>query len=148
MQPKRRRNRPLAKVSEAEADLAAAQHRLQQDQALAARAERDRVRYQALVEKHEISRSDYDARETRSCRGRAGGGGGSGGHPIEPAEYRRSAQPGGAAGGADRRRAHRSAADYRRAGPNRNRPRDTWSRPRRICTPRNSISATRRSTRR
>jgi membrane fusion protein (multidrug efflux system) len=39
---------------------------LQQDEALYARAERDRARYQALVEKHEISRSDYDARETEA----------------------------------------------------------------------------------
>ena len=53
-----------ATVSEAEANLAAAQHRLQQDQATSERAERDRVRYLALVEKHEISRSEYDARQT------------------------------------------------------------------------------------
>jgi multidrug resistance efflux pump len=33
---------------------------------LYARAERDRVRYQALVEKREISRSEYDARETEA----------------------------------------------------------------------------------
>jgi len=56
----------VAAVSEAEANLAAAQHRLQQDQANSERAERDRVRYQALVEKHEISRSDYDARQTEA----------------------------------------------------------------------------------
>jgi membrane fusion protein (multidrug efflux system) len=56
----------IAAVSEAEANLAAAQHRLQQDQANSERAERDRVRYQALVEKHEISRSDYDARQTEA----------------------------------------------------------------------------------
>jgi membrane fusion protein (multidrug efflux system) len=54
----------LAAVSEAEANLAAAQHRLQQDQAASERAERDRARYQALVEKREISRSEYDARQT------------------------------------------------------------------------------------
>ncbi|HTP34434.1 MAG TPA: HlyD family secretion protein [Candidatus Acidoferrales bacterium] len=53
-------------VNEAEANLAAAQHRLQQDRATSERAERDRVRYQALVEKHEISRSEYDARQTES----------------------------------------------------------------------------------
>ena len=53
-------------VSEAEANLAAAQHRLQQDQATSERAERDRVRYQALVEKREISRSEYDARQTEA----------------------------------------------------------------------------------
>jgi len=56
----------LASVSEAQANLAAAQHRLLQDQATAERAERDRVRYQALVEKHEISRSDYDARQAEA----------------------------------------------------------------------------------
>jgi len=53
-------------VETAEADLAGARHRLEQDQAIAGRAERDRVRYQALVEKREISRSAYDARETES----------------------------------------------------------------------------------
>src|SRR5262249_45749267 len=55
-----------ATVSEAEAHLSAAQHRLQQDQATSERAERDRVRYQALVEKREISRSEYDARQAES----------------------------------------------------------------------------------
>lgn len=49
-----------------QADLLAAQHKVQQDEALYSRAERDRVRYQALVEKREISRSEYDARETES----------------------------------------------------------------------------------
>src|SRR5258708_39682581 len=33
---------------------------------VAARAERDRERYVALVEKREISRSEYDARETEA----------------------------------------------------------------------------------
>jgi membrane fusion protein (multidrug efflux system) len=56
----------IASVSEAEANLAAAQHRLQQDQATAERAERDRVRYQGLVEKREISRSEYDSRQTEA----------------------------------------------------------------------------------
>jgi membrane fusion protein (multidrug efflux system) len=55
-----------AAVNEAEANLAAAHHRLQQDQANSERAERDRVRYLALVEKHEISRSEYDARQTEA----------------------------------------------------------------------------------
>jgi membrane fusion protein (multidrug efflux system) len=54
----------LASVELEQANLVAARHKLQQDEAIYARAERDRVRYQALVEKHEISRSDYDARET------------------------------------------------------------------------------------
>ena len=56
----------LASVESEQANLVAAQHRLQQDEAIYARAERDRVRYQSLVEKHEISRSDYDARETEA----------------------------------------------------------------------------------
>jgi len=56
----------VAAVKEAEADFAAAQHRLQQDQANSERAERDRVRYLALVEKHEISRSEYDGRQTEA----------------------------------------------------------------------------------
>jgi membrane fusion protein (multidrug efflux system) len=56
----------LASVETAQADLLGAQHRLEQDEAIAGRAERDRVRYKALVEKREISRSDYDARETEA----------------------------------------------------------------------------------
>jgi membrane fusion protein, multidrug efflux system len=56
----------LASVESEQANLAAAHHKLQQDQAIHARAERDRIRYQALVEKREISRSDYDARETEA----------------------------------------------------------------------------------
>ncbi len=54
----------LAGVESEQANLIAAQHKLQQDEAIHDRAERDRVRYQALVEKHEISRSDYDGRQT------------------------------------------------------------------------------------
>jgi len=54
----------LASVESEQANLLAAQHKLQQDEAIHDRTERDRVRYQALVEKHEISRSDYDARQT------------------------------------------------------------------------------------
>jgi membrane fusion protein (multidrug efflux system) len=56
----------LASVEAEQANLVAAWHKLQQDEAIRARAERDRVRYQALVEKHEISRSDYDARDTEA----------------------------------------------------------------------------------
>src|SRR4029077_2760926 len=56
----------IASVDGEQANLVAAHHKLQQDEAIHARAERDRVRYQALVEKHEISRSDYDARETEA----------------------------------------------------------------------------------
>jgi membrane fusion protein, multidrug efflux system len=53
-------------VAEAEAALDAAHKRVQQDTAVADHAERDRVRYAALVEKREISRSFYDARETEA----------------------------------------------------------------------------------
>jgi len=56
----------VASVAAAEADLNAAQHRVQQDQAVADRAERDRIRFAALVEKREISRSYYDARATEA----------------------------------------------------------------------------------
>jgi len=56
----------LAAVEAASADLLGAQHRLERDEAVAGRAERDRVRYQALVEKREISRSAYDSRETEA----------------------------------------------------------------------------------
>jgi membrane fusion protein (multidrug efflux system) len=56
-----------AAVDAEQANLNAAQHKLQQDEAVYARAERDRVRYEALVEKREISRSDYDARETEAA---------------------------------------------------------------------------------
>lgn len=51
-------------VAEAEAALDAARRRVSQDTAIAAHAERDRLRYAALVEKREISRSFYDARDT------------------------------------------------------------------------------------
>jgi membrane fusion protein (multidrug efflux system) len=57
----------LSGVASAQANLFTEQHKLQQDEAVYARAERDRVRYQSLVEKHEISRSDYDARETEAA---------------------------------------------------------------------------------
>jgi membrane fusion protein (multidrug efflux system) len=60
------RAQAIASVESEQANLSAAQHKLQQDEAIYARAERDRVRYEALVEKHEISRSDYDARETEA----------------------------------------------------------------------------------
>jgi len=60
------REQALASVEAEQANLVTAQHKLLQGEAIYARAERDRVRYQALVEKHEISRSDYDARETEA----------------------------------------------------------------------------------
>ena len=56
----------LANVETERANLLAAEHKLKQDEATAARVERDRIRYLALVEKREISRSDYDARETEA----------------------------------------------------------------------------------
>src|SRR5258707_3220900 len=56
----------MASVEAEQANLVSAQHKLQQDEAIHARAARDRVRYVALVEKEEISRSYYDARETEA----------------------------------------------------------------------------------
>jgi membrane fusion protein (multidrug efflux system) len=56
----------IADLNSAQANLLVAQHKLKQDEAIYARAERDRIRYQNLVEKHEIARSDYDARETEA----------------------------------------------------------------------------------
>ena len=53
-------------VSAAQAELLSAQHRVEQDEAIASRAERDRVRYLSLVEKREISRSEYDQRATEA----------------------------------------------------------------------------------
>src|SRR6516225_8493974 len=47
-----------AALATEEANLAAAQHRVQQDQAIAARAERDRVRYKGLVDAGVVSRLD------------------------------------------------------------------------------------------
>jgi membrane fusion protein (multidrug efflux system) len=44
----------------------AAQHRVEQELVNAERTERDRVRYAALVEKHEISRSEYDAHDSEA----------------------------------------------------------------------------------
>lgn len=58
------RDETMATLDGERANLAAAKHKVQQDEAIHGRAERDRVRYAALVEKHEISRSEYDARET------------------------------------------------------------------------------------
>src|SRR5579872_624574 len=60
------RSEALARVGSEQANLAVAQHKLLEDEAIHARAERYRVRYEALVEKHEISRSDYDARATEA----------------------------------------------------------------------------------
>lgn len=61
------RDEAAANVETEQANLEVLQRRSQVDQETAARAERDRVRYQGLVEKHEISRSEYDARETEAA---------------------------------------------------------------------------------
>jgi membrane fusion protein, multidrug efflux system len=53
-------------VAAEEADLLAARHKVEQDEAVSVRAERDRLRYLALVNKREISRSDYDTRDTEA----------------------------------------------------------------------------------
>jgi membrane fusion protein (multidrug efflux system) len=52
-----------ATLATEEANLMAAQHKVQQDQAIAVRAERDRVRYLGLVNGGVVSRLDYDAKE-------------------------------------------------------------------------------------
>jgi membrane fusion protein (multidrug efflux system) len=56
----------VAALATEEANLAAAQHRVQQDQAIASRAERDQVRYKGLVEGGVVSRLEYDAREAEA----------------------------------------------------------------------------------
>jgi membrane fusion protein (multidrug efflux system) len=56
----------IAGVAAEEANLNAAQHKVQQDEANYARSERDRARYLTLVDKREISRSEYDTRETEA----------------------------------------------------------------------------------
>lgn len=56
----------VAALATEEANLAAAQHRVQQDQAIAARAERDRIRYKSLVEGGVVSQLEYDAREAEA----------------------------------------------------------------------------------
>ena len=50
------RDEAVAAVDSEEANLAAAQHRVKQDEAVYARAERDRVRYQGLVDGGVVSR--------------------------------------------------------------------------------------------
>src|SRR6266581_1629987 len=60
------RDEAVAAVDSEEANLAAAQHRVKQDEAVYARAERDRVRYQGLVDGGVVSRLEYDAREAEA----------------------------------------------------------------------------------
>jgi membrane fusion protein (multidrug efflux system) len=53
-------------IAIAEANLAAATHRVERDHLEAARAERDRARYALLLAEQEISQSEYDARSTEA----------------------------------------------------------------------------------
>ena len=59
-------NEAAASVDAEEANLASMRHKVEQDEAVFTRAERDRARYQTLVDKREISRSEYDGRETEA----------------------------------------------------------------------------------
>ena len=56
-------NEAIAAVESEQANLTGAQHKVQQDEAVYARANRDRIRYQGLVEEGVVSRSDFDTRE-------------------------------------------------------------------------------------
>jgi membrane fusion protein, multidrug efflux system len=56
----------LATVESEEANLAAAQHKVKQDEALYTRAERDRIRWQQLADEGVFSRSDADAHEAEA----------------------------------------------------------------------------------
>ena len=60
------RDEAIAAVDSEEANLAAAQHRVKQDEAVSARAERDRIRYKALVEGGVVSQLEYDAHEAEA----------------------------------------------------------------------------------
>ena len=59
-------NEAFAAVESEQANLTAAQHKVQQDEAVYARANRDRIRYQGLVEEGVVSRSDFDTREAEA----------------------------------------------------------------------------------
>ena len=60
------RDEAAAAVDSEEANLAAAQHRVKEDEAVYARAERDHVRYQGLVDAGVVSRLEYDAHEAEA----------------------------------------------------------------------------------
>src|SRR5215472_16838630 len=60
------RDEAVAAVDSEQANLAAAQHRVKQDEAVYGRAERDRVRYQSLVDAGVVSRLEYDAHEAEA----------------------------------------------------------------------------------
>jgi len=65
-QAKAARDEAAATIETEQAKLSVAQYQVQRDEALAERAARDRVRYQALVDKKEISRSEFDQRDTEA----------------------------------------------------------------------------------
>jgi len=117
------------------ASLAAAQHKLQQDEALYARAERDRVRYKALVEKHEISRSDYDARETEAAATSQAVEADRATVTEKEQNISQTRSLGRPTGGTDRGRPHRPATGCRTRVTGRNRPADMWSKLVPTCTP-------------
>ena len=60
------RDEAAATIETEQAKLSVAQYQVQRDEAIAARADRDRVRYQALVDKKEISRAEFDQRDTEA----------------------------------------------------------------------------------
>jgi len=60
------RDEAIAAVDSEEANLASAQHKVKQDDAIAIRAERDRIRYKGLVEGGVVSQLDYDAHEAEA----------------------------------------------------------------------------------
>src|ERR1700758_4794113 len=60
------RDEAIAAVDSEEANLAAAQHRVKQDEAVSARAERDRIRYKGLLEGGVVSQLEYDAHEAEA----------------------------------------------------------------------------------
>ena len=59
-------NEANAAVESEQANLTGAQHKVQRDEAVYARANRDRIRYQGLVEEGVVSRSDFDTREAEA----------------------------------------------------------------------------------
>jgi membrane fusion protein, multidrug efflux system len=60
------RDDAMAAVGSEEANLAAAQHRVKQDEAVSARAERDHIRYKGLLEGGVVSQLEYDAHEAEA----------------------------------------------------------------------------------
>jgi membrane fusion protein, multidrug efflux system len=60
------RDEAVAAVDSEQANLAAAQHRVKQDEAVSGRAERDRMRYKGLLEGGVVSQLEYDAHEAEA----------------------------------------------------------------------------------